>query len=773
MANTNKKTAFFNEINYPESVRNKKGVSGAETLVGKKGELLLSAGSYVIYDMGAASVGGYPVLDVKNFKGKPLLRVAYSDRITPFEKEKTMLKGDFIRNSCGYLGIELPVMPANPHRFEDYNVVRCGEYSYPLIQGQERFVFIGLPEQKNSENESVTLSCFYIRDNSVAASPVGYFKSDIEEIDRLWLASARTIRLATVCSRQWEKTGDKIALRKLTFSDEGAVFSGIDCDKISLNVKAEIYLNPVMESGVGILLFSNGKDGYKLSLWEDGVISLKYGEEQLAETKAKNIEANKICDISVIADGKRISVFINGENAIDYKGKINTGKSFGFFMKKEWRASLSAVSVFCDGEEVKDAFNPENYGIKSVDYFISDGAKRDRLPWTGDLFWALDGAWYAFGRRLDPITTFDILAFHQNEEGFIFGTCYPENDVKPKSKDYGFYQSDAFAVWFVVSVLFYLETSGDERAKKFMPVMRRCMDYVWRYVDKSDWLFIQRYETSKGLWDHDLGESGKITYTNMLISDAYKMLAKACKEAGELKYSEIYAYRGKKLRKGILKHLYDEKAGGFIKKKGLFELCDLANPYAIARGFATKKKAAKIAENALSMMRGYGKIVALMVRGMYDNGYVAAAEELLFGKTPCYDKDGKLFSFVDWAGTVNNADFPETVYECMHNPPYDFGENLNWGDLAHPDSVINGIISAYVAGIQNAGKGFDKILIKPNPYKCKRIICGVPTRLGLAETDIMIDENGSYVYVTVPENTQVKTDFSALPKPVRYSIKYK
>ena len=773
MRDSIKKQAFYNEINFPESVRKKKGVSGAETLIGGEGELVLTKGSYVIYDMGAESVGGYPVFNVKSFEGNPLLHISYSDRITPFEKEKTMLKGDFIRNSCGYLGIELPVMPANPHRFEDYRISRLGEYSYPLIQGQERFVFIGMPEEKNSENESVTLSDFYIRDNSVAVSPVGYFKSDNEETDRLWLASARTLRLATVCSRQWEKVGDRIALRKLTFSDEGAVFKNVDCKKISLKAEAEIYLNPTTESGLGILLFSDGNDGYKLDLCEDGTVTLSFGEEKIAKAHVKSVGANKITEISADADSKQIVVFINGEKAIEFNGRINTGKSFGFYMRKEWRASLLSVQAVCDGKEIAGVFEPENYGIRSVGYFISDGAKRDRLPWTGDLFWALDGAWYAFGRQLDPINTFDILAFHQNEEGFIFGTCYPENSVKPKAKEYGYYQSDAFAVWFVVSVLVYIKASGDDRAEKFMPAMRRCMDYIWRYVDTTDWLFIQRYETSKGLWDHDLGESGKITYTNMLISDAYTMLAEVFEEAGDSGYANICAYRGKKIKKGIIKHLYDGKAGGFIKKKGLHELCDLANPYAMARGFAIGKRAKNIARNASVMTRSYGKIVALMARGLYDNGYTDAAEKLLFGKTPCYDADGKFFSFVDWVGTIDNADLPETVYECMHNPPYDFGDNLNWGDLAHPDSVINGVISAYVAGIRNIGKGFDKILLKPNPYKCKRIVCGVPTRLGLAETDIMINDDGSFVSITVPKGTKVKTDFSALPKPVKYSVKYK
>ena len=160
-----------------------------------------------------------------------------------------------------------------------------------------------------------------------------------------------------------------------------------------------------------------------------------------------------------------------------------------------------------------------------------------------------------------------------------------------------------------------------------------------------------------------------------------------------------------------------------------------------------------------------------MVRGLYDYGYGELAEKLLFGKTPYY-KNGELYSIVDWVSAIGNPDLPETVYECMHNPPYDFGANLNWGDLSHPDSAINGILSAYVAGIKNIGKGFDKILVKPFPYKYKKMRCGVPARRGLIEIKTDLSEKGSAVSVSVPYGTKIKTDFSALPKPVKFSVKY-
>lgn len=766
------KREFYKKINYPTDVRKQKNAVGALSLVGKDGELTLSSGGFVVFDMGAESVGGYPVFQVKAFKGNPSVRVSYSDRMSVYNHEETMEKGDFIRNSCGYLGIELPVMPANPDRFENYRIARTGIYSYPLVQGQQRFIYVGLPASENGEDCEVTFSRFYIYDNSAEVVPQGYFGSDDETLDRLWLACARTIRIATICSRQWEKVEGRIALRKLAKSDEGAVYKNTDCKTLRMEAEAEIYSNPAFTSGVGFLVFSDGKKGYKLSLTQDGEVVLRFDSVVLESVKTRFKGENEIRKIAVFANGKGITFSIDGEVVMNHVGKIRTGGSFGFFEEKEWRASLLSVKAVCDGKKVDGAFEPENYNIKSIDYFISDGAKRDRLPWTGDLYWTIDGAAYAFGTDLDPKNTFDVLARHQNDKGFIFGTCYPENGKKPDGNDYGYYQSDAFSVWFVISVLYYAEISGDKSVIRYYPTMKKCMEYVLEYVDKKDGLFYQRFETSKGLWDHELGDVGKNTYTNLLVCDAFLRLAPFAERAGEKKYASKCIAVYKKMRKAIYRRLYDKKAGGFIKKKNSSELCDMANPYAMASGFATVGAAKKIAAKAMSVTKGYGKMVTLMVRGLFDYGYPEIAEKLLFGKVPYLDADGKQVSQVDWLSAIGNPDSPETVYECMHYPLVDSGDNLNWGDLSHPDSVVNGIMSAYIAGIKNVGEGFEKILVRPWLGRAKRIRCGVPTKYGLIEIFAERTAEGTVVRVRVPKGTLIKTDFSELPKPVKYTATY-
>ena len=761
-------TDFYKKINYPVSVRKQRGAAGADTLLNGCGSLQLQAGGFVVFDMGAASVGGYPAFRVQSFCGTLQLHISYSDRFEPYRREETMAKGDFTRGSCTYLGVELPVMPANPYRFEEYSVGRCGLYLYPLIQGQERFVCIAA----EGEGE-VCLSEFFITDDSAPVLPVGSFESDSEKLNRIWLASARTLRLATVQANQWESVCGKICLRKLTKWRGGGLCERVIAGHLRLECVFQLSLNPEHETGMGVLFFAKSEnEGYALRITKNGEIALERrgerGTERLSSVKISPLVDNLPVRLRLESNERGVCVHLNGERVLVYEGAIAARGTFGFFMESEWRAMVDELSVFeNDVKAYEWQGDLGDFSLRRSGFFISDGAKRDRLPWTGDLDWAFDCGWYAFGERMDALNTLDILALHQTPEGFIHGACYPENVTPPASGDYGDYQSDMFAAWFVVSALTYYELSGNLAVGRYFTAMRRCTDYLWGYVDSADGLFEQRFETSKGLWDHCLGDTGKNTYTNLMILDAFERLAKFCRVIGEFSYADVCATRAQILRKSIFAFLYDEAQGGFVKRKDWRELCDMANPYAMGKHMVNARQAAQIAAHAERVTHAYGKVTVLMIRGLYDYGYAEQAQNLLFGKLPLY-LHGGLYSYVDWFSALDHPDLPETVYECMHMPPYNFGDNLNWGDLSHPDSGICGVISSRIAGVMPLDAGFSKVLLKPNPGACGRIECRVPTAHGIFEATIECGAAGSRVTVNAPPSVTVETDFSALAQPVSF-----
>lgn len=753
------------------AIRLSQGVENVEAFLSADLPVTVNAGAWTVLDMGAESVGGYPVFRVVGYTGEPVVRISYSDRMEPYRKSESMGKGDFVRGSCTYLGVELPVMPANPDRFETYTVNRTGEYLFPLIQGQQRFIYITV----EGTDSSVTFSDFLIEDRGDRAELHGSFESDDPRADRIWMASARTLRLATVEADLWEVVRGRLCLRNLTMARQTALFDGgFGLRSLEFDCDFELASNPVYPSGIGAAFFCPDRDnGYVVYLSQDETVRLcvkREGKErQIRCERLGKLTDNRQYRLKIAAGGGKIRVELDGTCVLTAEDTSFEQGSFGFSQRPETRAMVTRWEVSNEGREVyRFAGGLDDFDFERTGRFVSDGAKRDRLPWSGDLDWAFDSGWYSFGPELKAMNTLKILFRHQNPEGFVFGTCYPENSVPPESCEYGYYQSDMFSVWNVISALVYEFLSGDERVQELYPAMKRCMDYFPRYID-SDGLFDQRYETSKGLWDHCLGDTGKNTYTNLMICDAYERLADYASRIGEKEDAARFSASGAALREAIFRELYDPRLGGFVKRKDWRELCDMANPYAMGKHMVNAEQASAIAAQAEKITHPYGKVAILMIRGLYDYGYADRAQGLLFGKLPL-ELHGGFYANVDWMTIVDNPDYPETVYECMHNPPFNFGDNLNWGDLAHPDSGVAGVYSSRIAGVMPLEPGFKRTMIRPHPGEMKRIACEVPTKYGSIRVKISCGKNCE-VIVEAPAEIEIETDFSDMPSGTRVLVR--
>ena len=781
------RNTFYKEKNYPVSVVKSKNAQTPEGLTIAQGTTTIMEGGYVVYDMGKGSVGGYPVFVVRGYKGKPSIRISYSDRRTTYDDEATMDKGDFKRGCCTYLGVELPVSPANPYRYEDYTINRTGMYVQPMIQGQERFVMICVAAADESTVDAhVTLEAFYIVDDCDKADPVGQFVTEDEKLNKLWLASANTLRLATVQANQFEMVEGRMCLRKLTkYRSDSLIHTRPLQNNVQIDATFELSQNPEHETGITFLFWANRENdvlsGYSLDITQTGDATLYYTENgkkaRLATPEPTDgpavfqLKDNYPYTINISADTESITVLLPNNAKIHYEDNIKTQGYFGLACTQERRSIIDRLNVTSNGEKIyslEEGTKP--FDICRTGFFISDGAKRDRIPWSGDLDWAFDSGWYSYGQRMKAENTLDILGYHTNPEGYIFAACYPENTEKPIEKEYGYYQSDMFAAWYVISVLTYGKFAGYDKIQKYGQKMRDCLDYLWQYVDKEDGLFYQRYETSKGLWDHKLGDTGKNTYTNLIICDAMQKYAAFAAATQNTTTAANHTERAQIMHRGIMKHLYSEEKKGFIKSKEIDELCDMANPYAMCKNMVTKEQAAQIASHAKEITHGYGKIALLMIHGLYNYGYGKEAWEMLTGRLPLYGSNGQIRVYVDWMSTIDNPNVPETTYECMHNPPSEAGANLNWGDLCHPDTTICGVLTGKVAGIMPGEEGFSSILLRPCPGNIKNISCLVPVKNGkTASLKISENENDYTVELELPEHMTVTKDFSQMTKNVIYT----
>ena len=434
---------------------------------------------YLILDLGRSTPSGYPVFTVRSRKQRPVLRVAYSDWYPYLLDRDHRETGDFLRGCCKYLGVELPVLPGNPNRYELYTINRTGKFIYPLIQGQQRFVLLTLDTPGEVEIED-----FHIYYTADMEEHDGHFLCSHPGLNQLWYSSTYTFRF--------------------------------DC---------QIAVNPDYPSGIGWMVRAQDSDnGYVLQLSLDGVlrwfvrrdsVDTLIGEKELDTIVTDNTPYTIVTKLA----GERITVYLEDVLVLEWQAADFARGSVGFVQTTEKWAMVDALAV-TQGETVllQDDFTDglsEDYTFTRSLPFLSDGAKRDRLPWIGDLDWAGRNVYYAFSELKYMWGSLLMFARHQTPEGYIWGTCYPENTAPLLAGEYGYYESDIFSAWFVPTLWDYLLFTGKtEQVQTLYPPMLRDLEYLWTWVDGNG-LFFQRYATSKGLWDHELNDIGYFSYNNI------------------------------------------------------------------------------------------------------------------------------------------------------------------------------------------------------------------------------------------------------------------
>ena len=99
-----------------------------------------------------------------------------------------------------------------------------------------------------------------------------------------------------------------------------------------------------------------------------------------------------------------------------------------------------------------------------------------------------------------------------------------------------------------------------------------------------------------------------------------------------------------------------------------------------------------------------------------------------------------------------------TTYECMYM------NTKNWGDEAHPDTAIAGILSRYVLGVVPTKPGWTEFKFDPHPPKAVTWAKGaVPTPKGLIQVEWKRDGDRIVEQLTVPDGI-VRKDLAVAGK---------
>ncbi len=726
-------------------------------------------------DFGKSSVEGWAVIRVKSANGCPVLRLAYANYP---DRDALRADGDFNEASrARYMtrDVELPVLPANVNRHELYRIARDGVFVAPMLMPQFRYMRIQLDTAGEVKIDSIEVLMRNVCDTSALD---GYFLSSDHDANRLWQIGVWTAQLATI-KTTWacNSVEERLQPRKLTRGADVhlSVANDVMPTEGKLSVKVECGVNPAMLAHAGLALLASDRDNALLcSLSESGElrwVRRNHGEDNVlaatrfdaafADGKPHELEVSwqslrKSIRFSASLDGKLVGT-------CDYRHRPH-GRRIGFWSRKGWWPSFDNLTVADDVGKVVffDNFDDpslDKWEFERPDPFVSDGAKRDRLVWSGDLYWAGRNFYYAFGDCSLMRKTIGLLARNQTPDGFVHACPYAEQQPL-KTGDYGKFESDEFAAWFIPVLHDYWWHTGDDGAvREFFPNVKRLLGYLERHV-RADGLFEQRLETSKYAFAPALqkGDVRHRSYMDVLLWMCWKGGADMAQRIGEWKDAEKWRLQAERLMESVNRAYWDEEHGLFreaiecylVKWEGSLSgdsgrmvrdssipanyVAMESNALAVESGFASREQARRICPQ-LAAQSWARKFILLSAIGKARSGFGEDAWQIV-----STNRWG-VFSDPAWDG-------PWTTSEGMDAQRY------GACDQSHPDVAPAGFISSCHLGIVPLEAGYARFSFSPKPPRKMTFAEGrVPTKFGPIDARWERTEGGFSFDLTVPDGT--------------------
>ena len=724
-----------------------------------------------VIDLGPQTEGGYAVFSVNAFScagktkegedvGFPVLRLSYATHPEGLGPE-----GDFTRkDSAHYLGMDFdnPVLPANVNRFETYTICRTGTFVAPLLQGQQRYVRV----QLDTPGTAVDLDSLEIMNAGVHATdaPVGSFRCSDERVNRTWAMGWRTCQMAAIPNHDaWRVVAGRLLPRKL----ERSAPAGF-CDTArwtgdgTLEAEFELRSNPHYDSAFGVMFNAADADnGLVVAVSQPGrcfVLDRRNGSNRrIWETVLpKPIIDGAIHTLAVRMKGNRLSVDSGKVKMLEIDAPPAVGDRFGFYTEKEWWPVVYSVTVrggkgdpiFCDDFSKADAEGR----LPGWDYprsfrFLADGGKRDRLVWSGDLWWAARTCFSVFGPDWPYFReSLRLLAFNQTPEGYSWAAPYAENTRHPASGEHGHFPSDEFSAWFVPCLWeYYLHTADRKTAEELYPNMSKSIAYLISHC-REDGIFEQRAETSNHANCIGHVDVQHRLYMNILVWMCYRDGARMARELKHVEDAEKWEGLRDRLAQTIRAKFWNPKTGEWqdvLERKGLWHF---SRGMALASGFATEDEA--LSFGRMSPTGSAAKFLLLCLRGKFEYGFVESAFNLL--------ESGTWFKLSDlnWAGAHCNT-------ECG------FLVRNGWWDESHPDTTASGVITTYLLGVEPTMPGFRRFRFRPRLVSRLTFAEGiVPTPHGMIGARWEVADDRVTCRLAVPIGTEAEIELPGVIKTV-------
>ena len=695
----------------------------------------------LVLDFGKQSVGGYAVFRVIAKTGVPVVRLAYACH--PDGLAET---GDFTREtSARYLGedVDLPVLPGNINRHETYTIPRTGAFVAPLIQGQTRYVRVQLDTPGTSVDiDTVAIVNRAVYDRSPTA---GSFLCSDERLNQLWAISTWTLQIASFPNHDaWRTVEGWLLPRKLEMADDvGLSIDGKSWGDVCIETAFELRRNPHHVSAAGLAFRArDARNAYLVELALDGTFQLIRRQEGVGHVISRKQLPTPLVDgarygLKVMAAGPVLTTELDGIVIDETRDETFATGRAGFYTPKEKWPLFDTIRV-TDGKGkllLADEFTGDlsQWAFARTLPFVADGAKRDRLVWSGDLYFAQPSAYFASAHPTYLRDSLKMLAFNQTPEGYVHASPYPERSVPPPSGDYGPFPSDEFAAWLVPVAWEHLLYTGDTQTlREIWPAIERLLSYLEAHMGQNG-LFLQRAETSKHAGNLNPGDVRTRAYMNILLWGTFTDVARIADHLALAPAATKARRAAAAIKHELYAQLWDETNGYFREALETPGFGPEANALALSMGLVTQEQALRMAPHFRKV--GHGKFQSLVSRGRFTYRFAQSALQTLF--------DHNWLRLLDpgWQGAW-------TTTECMGML------TKGWGDESHPDTAIAGHFSAFLLGVRPTAPGYVRFVVEPQPTREVRWAKGiVPTPHGPIRVEWQCEDNAFQLSVRVPPGT--------------------
>ncbi len=423
--------------------------------------------------------------------------------------------------------------------------------------------------------------------------------------------------------------------------------------------------------------------------------------------------------------------------------------SCGYFLSSDdelnraWFAGLHTVEMCTIDPEMGGVAG--RHSIGEGKWVLVDGAKRDRLIWTGDL--GPMGPAVCVGDNNTGAVRDSLLslAAHQQKNGYIPACSPGPLPLRVASGLFGEY-----VAWWVVCLFQYYIHTGDARTvKDSFSTVKRALHYL--HSQCRGGLFRQT-PLNMMEWCFTVLRRGRPSYTNALYYWALNSAAYLANEIGEDAVSAGYVSRAFRLGEALESRLWDAGRGAFVDTTAdRKRVPQDANSIAIVSGMLSEPDDAS---RALAYLREHNweqwgstnvdvpyyrltpgipwhnkRVVPFMNNYEALARFIASDDESameLIRRCWCPMLEGGSGTFWEWKG--RRGEVPGRSTSLCHG----------WSAGVVP------LLSKFVLGIRPAAPGYGRFVLDPRPCGLEWVEGRVPVPGGFIEARIERKKDGSY-----------------------------